>query len=63
MYSAILYKFLAGVQLDGLRPISDALVRRMRWNDPEVQYEVRQLLKMDVGHIQEYLEAWRKNAT
>lgn len=63
MYGAIPYKFPAGVQLDGLGPISDALVGRMRWNDPEVQYEVRQLLKMDAGHIQEYLEAWRKNAT
>ena len=57
--------FIANVQLDGLGPISDALVGRRRWNDPEVHFLVFDLL-FNTGattkKLEGYLISWREQA-
>ena len=40
VYGTVPYAFPAAIQLDGLGPISDALVGRKKWEDPEVQLEL-----------------------
>ena len=39
-YGDIPYAFLAAVHLDGLGPISDALVGRRKWTDKQVQLDL-----------------------
>ena len=43
-YGEIPYAFPGSVHLDGLGAISDALVRRRKWSDIEVQHEILELI-------------------
>ena len=65
MYGKIPFRFPATATLDGLSPISDALVGRKRWTDPEVVLEVHTLLfteRRNDEHIKKYLSDWRARA-
>ena len=57
MYGKMTTSFAANVQLDGLGPISDALVGRRRWNDPEVHFLVFDLL-FNIGATAKKLEGY-----
>lgn len=71
MYGKMTTPFAASVQLNDLGPISDTLVSRRRWNDPEVHFFAFDLL-LDKGatvkRLEEHggaqhLKSWRKLAT
>ena len=61
-YGAIPYAFPAGTQLTGLGEISDALVGRIKWTDPNVQMVRTILLGGNMERSREYIQWWRQLA-
>ena len=55
-YGAIPYAFPAGTQLTGLGEISDALVGRIKWTDPNVQMVRTILLGSNMERSREYIQ-------
>jgi hypothetical protein len=62
-YGKIPYAFPAATQLNRLGPLSDALVGRIRWDDPATDVNKNTLLRGDKDEVQEYLSFWRARAT
>ena len=65
MYRKIDTLFAANVHLDGLGPISDALIGRRQWTDPEVSFLVFNLLlhpESTATKLEQYLQNWRQLA-
>ena len=56
------YRLPTLVHLTGLGPISDALVGRVSWDDPQVVRDVQTLLASPQGAI-DYCSRWAQNAT
>lgn len=57
-YRTIPYRFPACVRVDGLGPISDALVGR-KWTEYEVQRDVAILFGDDYHATKQYVDNWR----
>ena len=62
-YRAILYRFLAAVELSRLGALSDALVCRRWWNSPAVISERDAMLCSSPEAFKEYVRAQRERAT
>lgn len=62
MYSSIPYRFPAALELEGLGPLSTALVCRTSWESPAVLAQRDLLLGHDVDRISEYIIQWRVKA-
>ena len=60
-YAIIPYRFPASVRLQGLGPVSDALVGQRKWTDPEVIQE-QQIIFGNPDGARLHLQKWRKNA-
>ena len=61
MYGKMDTPFAANVHLDGLGPISDALIGRRQWTDPEVSFLVFNLLlhpESTATKLERYLQNW-----
>lgn len=61
-YEGLPYKFPPTVQLCGLGPLSDALMGRRGWDDPEVLSERDLVLAPDADRMHDYLREWRQRA-
>ncbi|KAK2795510.1 hypothetical protein FQN52_005277 [Onygenales sp. PD_12] len=62
LYGTIPYRFPAAVAVTGLGAISDALVGRLRWDDPMVRQEQSILFGTEGHGAEEYIRKWRKRA-
>ena len=60
MFSSVPYAFPASVPLAGLGPISDALIGRVRWDNPSVLKALATLF--DQERCEDYLKQWERQA-
>ncbi|EFW15145.1 conserved hypothetical protein [Coccidioides posadasii str. Silveira] len=62
-YASVPYRFPTAIQLQGLGAISDALVGRIRWDNPLVIEELDILFGPDDKKAQDFINNWRLKAT
>ena len=63
MFGAVPYAFPAASQICGLGAISDALVGRVRWDNPSVMFEQQILLGADDSARDKFINDWEARAT
>ncbi|EAS32718.2 uncharacterized protein CIMG_03742 [Coccidioides immitis RS] len=62
-YASVPYRFPTAIQLQGLEAISDALVGRVRWDNPTVIEELDILFGPHEKKAQQFISDWRLKAT
>ncbi|KMU83871.1 hypothetical protein CIHG_01655 [Coccidioides immitis H538.4] len=62
-YASVPYRFPTAIQLQGLGAISDALVGRIRWDNPMVIEELDTLFGPEEKKAQDFINNWRLKAT
>ncbi|KMU74204.1 hypothetical protein CISG_10321 [Coccidioides immitis RMSCC 3703] len=62
-YASVPYRFPTAIQLQGLEVISDALVGRVRWDNPTVIEELDILFGPHEKKAQQFISDWRLKAT
>jgi hypothetical protein len=61
-YSKVFYAFPAAVTISGLGMLSDAIVCRVKWNDPDILHERDVMFGDNQQAAQKYVTEWRRNA-
>jgi hypothetical protein len=61
-YGKVPYAFLTAIAISGLGMLSDAIICRVKWNDPGILHERDIMLGDNQQTAQEYVTEWRRNA-